>query len=403
MRSRESLLLREIVIFRQNQFRVSEVFIAQQAQALRRYAPLYLGRMRFGHGPDGARTLLLRDLWRHAAWPRMLAQMLTRDPAPYLRLLAGHRPALVHAHFGVDGVYAMEVARRLDVPLVTTFHGFDVTLPDRYFLRSPAWVNYPLHRRALARQGQLFLCNSSFLRDQALARGFPAARTRVHYIGVDCSAYQPREPGEETPVILHVARLIELKGTEYLLRAFARMAAGRPGLRLTIIGDGPQRARLEALAGTLGVGERVLFLGLRPHAVVMEWMRRAMMLVLPSVLTANGRAEGLGMVMLEAAACGVSVVATRVGGIPEGVAEGRSGLIVPPRDVEALAAAMDILAADPARRAAMGHAGRAFVVERFDLRRQTEMLECWYDDLVQAHGGTDSSSGRAIAHAGSPL
>lgn len=376
--------LRDIVLFRQNQFRVSEVFITQQAQALRRHAPIYMGRMRFGPGPEGARVLLLRDLWRRAVWPRIGAQMLTRDPAPYLRLLAGRRPALVHAHFGVDGVYAMELARRLDVPLVTTFHGFDITLADRYFLRSPAWVNYPLHRRALARRGQLFLCNSSFLRDQALARGFPAERTRVHYIGVDCTAYQPRDPAEETPVILHVARLVELKGTAYLLRAFARMAAGHPGLRLVIIGDGPLRARLEALAATLGVGERVLFLGARPHAVVMEWMRRAMMLVLPSVLTASGRVEGLGMVMLEAAACGVPVVASRVGGIPEGVAEGRSGLIVPPRDVEALAAAMGGLADDPALRAAMGQAGRRFVAERFDLQRQTETLECWYDELVRA-------------------
>ncbi|MBB2203442.1 glycosyltransferase [Gluconacetobacter takamatsuzukensis] len=382
--------MREIVIFRQNQFRVSEVFIAQQAQALRRYAPLYMGRMRFGAGPEGARALLLRDLWQHAAWPRMVAQMATRDPAPYLRLLGKRRPALVHAHFGVDGVYAMEVARRLDVPLVTTFHGFDVTLSDRRFLCSPAWANYPLHRRALARRGQLFLCNSHFLRDQALAHGFPAGRTHVHYIGVDCSAYQPRAQADETPVILHVARLVEMKGTEYLLRAFARVADRHPGLRLAIIGDGPLRGRLEALAGALGVGARVLFLGARPHAVVMEWMRRAMMLVLPSVLTASGRVEGLGMVMLEAAACGVPVVASRVGGIPEGVAEGRSGLVVPPRDVEALADAMDRLAGDAAMRAAMGHAGRAFVVERFDLRRQTEMLECRYDALLQAHGGVDS-------------
>ncbi|MFT8421263.1 MAG: glycosyltransferase [Gluconacetobacter sp.] len=392
--------MREIVIFRQNQFRLSEIFIVQQAQALLRYAPLYVGRMRFGQGPDGARALLLRDLWRHGAWPRMLAQMLTRDPAPYLRLLAGRRPALVHAHFGIDGVYALPLARRLGVPLVTTFHGFDVTLSDRYFLRSPAWVNYPLHRRALARQGQLFLCNSGFLRDQAVARGFPVERTHVHYIGVDCAAYQPREPAEETPVILHVARLVELKGTEYLLRAFARLAAAHRDLRLAIIGEGPLRGRLEALAGALGVAERVLFLGAQPHAVVMEWMRRAMMLVLPSVLTASGRVEGLGMVMLEAAVCGVPVVATRVGGIPEGVAEGRSGLIVPPRDVEALAAAMDALAADPAMRGAMGRAGRAFVAERFDLRRQTEILECWYDELVQAHGGADSSSARTIARAG---
>ncbi|GBQ23951.1 glycosyltransferase [Gluconacetobacter sacchari] len=376
--------MRDVVIFRQNQFRVSEIFIAQQAEALRRYAPLYLGRMRFGAGPDGARTLLLRDLWGRAGWPRMGAQMLTRDPAPYQRLLAGRRPALVHAHFGTDGVYALALARRLGVPLVTTFHGFDLTLSDRYFLRSPAWVNYPLHRRALAREGRLFLCNSRFLHGKALERGFPAERTRVHYIGVDCAAYRPRAPEEETPVILHVARLVELKGTDDLLRAFARMAAGHADLRLVIIGDGPMRARLEKMAGALGVGERVLFLGARPHAVVMAWMRRAMMLVLPSVQTASGRVEGLGMVMLEAAACGVPVVATRVGGIPEGVDEGRSGLIVPPRDVESLAGAMGALAADRERRAAMGQAGRAFVAGRFDLRRQTAILESWYDALVRA-------------------
>ncbi|CAP54443.1 glycosyltransferase [Gluconacetobacter diazotrophicus] len=395
--------MREIVLFRQNLFRVSEVFITQQAQALRRHVPLYTGRLRYGAGPSGARALLLRDLWRHMAWPRIAAQMLTRDSAPYLRLLAGHAPALVHAHFGVDGVYALPLARRLGVPLVTTFHGFDVTLSTARYLASPAWMNYPLHRRALARQGQLFLCNSGFLRDRALALGFPADRTRVHYIGVDCTLVRPRDPGEETPTILHVARLVEFKGTEYLLRAFARLAPRHGTARLVIIGDGPLRSRLEALARALDIGTRVSFLGAQPHPVVMDWMRRAAMLVLPSILTASGRVEGLGMVLLEAAATGVPVIGSRVGGIPEGIAEGRSGLITPPRDVDALAAAIGTLLADPALRATMGGQARAFVTRQFDLRRQTEILEGYYDDLVRANRSRQDAAKVAIAGAASSL
>ncbi|GBQ36241.1 glycosyltransferase [Gluconacetobacter azotocaptans] len=372
----------EIAVFRQNLFRVSETFITQQAQAMRRYAPLYLGRFRYGDGPVGAQSRVLGDLWRRAALARIGAQMLTRDPAPYLRLLGDRRPALVHAHFGVDGVYALPLARRLGVPLVTMFHGFDATLSTAAFLCSPAWVNYPLFRRTLARHGQLFLCTSDYIRERVLAMGFPAARTRVHYIGVDCGAIRPRDPQQETPTILHVARLVEMKGTEYLLRAFALLSPTRPALRLVIIGDGPLRGRLEVLARALGIGGQVSFRGAQPYARVLEAMRAAMMLVLPSVYTPTGRVEGLGMVLLEAAATGVPVVGSRVGGIPEGLVEGETGLLAPERDAEALAARMRDVLDDPDRRAAMGGRARAFVTARFDLHRQTAALEAAYDALI---------------------
>ncbi|WP_342627023.1 glycosyltransferase [Nguyenibacter vanlangensis] len=390
--------MRDIVLFRQNLFRLSETFIVQQAQALRRHAPLYTGRLRYGLGPDGARTVLLSEGLRHLVYPRIGAQMLTRSPAPYLRLLAGHRPALVHAHFGVDGVYALPLARRLGVPLVTTFHGFDVTLATAHFLRSPAWANYPLHRRALARQGQLFLCNSHFLHARALALGFPAERTHVHYIGVDCAAIRPRAPDQETPTILHVARLVELKGTTYLLRAFARLAPRHGRARLAIIGDGPLKGRLMEQAAALGIADRVSFLGPQPHDVVLAHMRRAAMLVVPSLETATGRVEGLGMVALEAAATGVPSIGARVGGIPETIDEGRSGLIVPPRDAEALAAAIETVLADAGRRAAMGRHARAFVADRFDLHRQTRLLEDWYDRLIAEHAaGATATTGHGAA------
>lgn len=375
-------LMREVAIFRHNLFRISEPFIAGQAQHLRRYKPLYLGRMRFGRGPDGAESLVLQDLV--GSWPlaRIGWQMLSRNPRPYLRLLQGHRPSLIHAHFGIEGVYALPLARRLGIPLVTTFHGFDATLANWVLLGSPAWAQYPMLRRTLAREGDLFICASSFIRERLLAMGFPEARTHTLYIGVDCRTIRPRDHAEEVPVILHVARLVEVKGTRYLLRAFAIVARRREGIKLVIIGDGPLGRSLRSLAASLGVKDRVQFLGALCHADVLAWMRKAAMLVLPGVHTATGRVEGLGLVLLEAAATGVPVIGCGVGGIPEGVIDGRTGYLVPERDPDALALRIGELLDRPAMRHRMGAEGRAFVERCFDIERQTARLETLYDTLL---------------------
>jgi len=374
--------VREVAIFRHNLFRVSEPFIALQAQHLRRYRPLYLGRWRFGQPPGGTESLALQDLARWRAVPCIGWQMITRDPRPYQRLLKRHRPSLIHAHFGIEGVYALPLAKRLKVPLVTTFHGFDATLATRALLCSPAWANYPLWRHKLAREGDLFICASAFIRERVLAMGFPEARTRTHYIGVDCRTIRPRELSEETPLILHVARLVEVKGTEYLLRAFAALARRYDGVKLLIIGDGPLRRSLQALATSLGVQDRVRLLGALRHEEVLSWMRKAAMLVLPGIRTATGRIEGLGMALLEAAATGVPAIGSRVGGIPECIVDGRTGFLVPERDEGALAGRMGELLDDPAMRHRMGAEGRALVERRFDIHGQTEALESLYDVLL---------------------
>ncbi len=373
---------REVAIFRHNLFKVSEPFVAQQAQQLRRYRPIYLGRLRYGAPPPGAETLALQDRGGLGAWLTIGAQMITRNPAPYLRLLGERRPSLIHAHFGIDGVYALPLAKRLGVPLVTTFHGYDATLSDLVLLSSPAWANYPLHRRQLARQGDLFLCVSSFIRDKVLALGFPEARTRVHYIGIDPTPIVPRHPDEETPTILHVARLVEFKGTQYLIRGFAELIRRVPNARLVIIGEGPLRRSLRSLTKSLGIDDSVHFLGALPHAEVMAWHRKAAVMVLPSILTSTGRTEGLGMVLLEAAATGVPVIGTRRGGIPEVVVDGKTGFLVPERDSAALARRLEDLLTDREMRLRMGAQARAHIEQNFDIRVQTRMLEDLYDSVL---------------------
>ena len=372
--------MRQVVIFRHNLFKRSEPFIAQQGQALRRYRPVYLGRLRYGPAPEGAESLAITDGVR---LPLLAAgrQMVSGSAAPYVRLLGDRRPALVHAHFGVEGVYALPLAARLGVKLVTTFHGFDATLSLAGLLANPAWHRYALGRRHLARQGTLFLCASGFLRDRILALGFPPERSLVHYIGVDLAAIAPRAAAEEEEIILHVARLEEVKGSIFLLRAFAEIAPSNPAARLVIIGDGSLRIMLERAARAAGLGGRVEFLGGQPHAVVLAWMRRAAIVVVPSVRTRSGREEGLGMATLEAAATGVPVIGSAIGGIPEAIEDGKTGFLVPERDPAALAAKLRILLADATLCRRFGAAAREKMARQFDLARQTAKLEAVYDLL----------------------
>ena len=258
--------MRQVAIFRHNLFKISEPFITQQAQKLRHgVAALPSAGCVTARRPADADSAAMWwiILVSGSPIPAVARQMLTRNPAPYQRLLNGRRPALIHAHFGVEGVYALPLAQRLGIPLVTTYHVYDATLSTAALLSNPAWVNYALFRGRLARQGDLFLCASNFIRQSGCA-GYgvfrPRARTRRPYWGAR-GAIMPRDAAEELPVILHVARLEAVKGTAYLIRAFAAVAATQPAARLVIIGEGKLRGRLEALAGACGVAARVDFLG----------------------------------------------------------------------------------------------------------------------------------------------
>ena len=379
-------MAREIVIFRHNLFRVSEPFIAEPARHLRRYRPVFLGRLRYAETPAGLESLAVEDLAPRWPMPLVAWQLATRDTRAYVRLLGERRVGLIHAHFGTNAVYALPLARRLGVPLVTTFHGHDATLSTLALLGSPEGAYYRFLRDRLAREGSLFLGASAFVRDRLLAAGFPAARTRVHYLGIDCEAIRRREANEETATILHVARLVAVKGTAYLIRAFATVAARRADVALVIVGAGPLERRLRRLAASLGLGSRVRFLGARPHDEVLEWMRRAAMLVLPSVRTTSGRVEGLGMVALEAAASGVPVIGSRIGGIPETVIDGRTGFLVAERDVAALGRRMLDLLEDPMLRQRFGAEGRTHVERHFDMRHRTAELEALYDTVIRDAG-----------------
>ena len=363
-----------VVIFRSPLFNRSETFVRAHAESLRRYRPLLVGLEDKGNVP----APLQGDLFVPDGAANRLAARLG-SLGSLLQRLGPHRPRLVHAHFATDGLAALVLARSLNVPLVTTLHGYDVMLGRRRMFASGrlSWARYALQRRHLMRNGALFLPVSDALRREAIEQGFPEERTPTHYLGVDLSRFTAGgEP--EAGLILHVGRLVEKKGTRVLIEAMARL----PGARLVVIGDGPERASLERQAALLG--ERVRFLGALDPEAVAGWMQRAALLAAPSLTARDGDAEGLPTVIVEAAASAMPVVATRHSGIPEAVVDGETGFLVPEGDAAALAERLALLLGSAETRERMGRAARAMAEAKFDLTLQTARLEDLYDRLTAA-------------------
>ncbi|MBN2505254.1 MAG: glycosyltransferase [Verrucomicrobia bacterium] len=281
---------------------------------------------------------------------------------------------VLHAHFGPVGE-SFRFARELwRAPLVVSFHGYD-------FTRLPRQQGADMYARLFAAADAITV-NSEFTRARLLRLGAPAEKLHRLPMGVDLDAFpfavRARRPGE--PVrLLTVARLVEIKGHEVALRAVARLRARRLDVRYEVVGDGPLRRRCERLVEELGLGDIVVLHGARDGPFIRERMAAAHVGLLASVAV-EGDAEGQGLFLQEAQACGLPVVATLHGGLPEGLVPGESGFLVAEGDVEALAERLEHLVLHPDCWAAMGRQGRAFVARHYDIHRLNRQLV----DLYQA-------------------
>lgn len=361
-------------------FKPSETFISEQTAALPTITALLMGRKLFGT-PDARLEYFCPKVSRF----EMLRLVVAGDVSAFVKPAREYGASLIHAHFAIDGLYAQTIARGLQIPLITTLHGFDITTKRMDFLRSgsPALMRYALLQDRLKQEGSTFICVSDFMCEQALNAGFPETKLRKHFIGVDTQAFQPLNRETDQPILLHVARLVEKKGTAYLVRAFAKVHKRIPDARLDIVGDGPLLDALRTLTTELGIEKSIVFHGVQPHSVVRSLLTQSSALVLPSVTAANGDAEGLGMVLLEAAATGLPTIGTRHGGIPEAVRDGETGLLVSERNVLELADAMFTLLRDSALRQRMGIQARKMVEEEFDIVKQSRALEGIYQSATQ--------------------
>ncbi|MFD0482556.1 glycosyltransferase [Kineococcus sp. GCM10028916] len=361
----------------------SETFVRTQGESLTRYQPHYVGLTDARELELPAdRTLLLDRLHRR---PRLAvaAAKVTGTSALLSAELVKRRVVLLHAHFGTEAWRGLQLARRVGVPLVVTFHGADATTNDRALRRmSASGREYVRHRATIFREAALCIAVSDFIAERVVAAGCPPEKIRSHQVGVDFSAFA--SPGHERlrAGVLFVGRLVEKKGVAYLLEALALLRARGCEVSAVIAGDGPDKAQLQAFA------ERhcptVLFVGSLSHEDVRAHMQRASVLVVPSVQARNGDSEGLPTVIREAQAAGLPVVASRSAGAPEAIEDGITGILVDPHDVVGLARSIHRVVTSPRlqdtlRRRAMD-AARAH-----DITHQGNLLESLYDRVLAEH------------------
>lgn len=301
----------------------------------------------------------------------------------HARALREHlaRYELLHAHSGQNGrrLLPLLAAARLATPLVVTFHGHDV---HGHLHRRPAGYYDGLFSRADA----LIVC-SGFMRERLLALGAPA--DKLHLIPNPVAAgdfpYRPRQaPAPEAPVeLLSIGRLVAFKGTATLLQALAGPALRVRNWRLHLVGDGPLRATLQAQAGEAGLGDKVLFHGALPRERIKPLMERSALYLGPAIRDAEGNTETQGVALLEAMAAGLPVIASAVGGIPETLGETAVAL-VPPGDVEALAAAIVSHLDQPTRWPAHSAAGRKRTLADYQPELWLNRLDSLYQSLLRS-------------------
>ncbi len=280
------------------------------------------------------------------------------------------RPDLVHAHYA-SGYGTLAALADLH-PLVISVWGSDV-----YEFPATSPLHAWLIRRNLGRS-DLVLSTS-----RAMARHvtrYTMREPRVTPFGIDLEVFRPRKVatpfGPEDIVVGSVKSLAPKYGSEYLVRAFALAKRRLPTapLKLLLVGGGPQQAQLRRVASALRLDRDVTFTGPVAHGQVPDYQN--MLSISVSVSTADS--ESFGVAVLEASACGKPVVVSSVGGLPEVVEDGVTGIVVPPRDPERTADAIERLASDPELRARMGAAGRERVRRLYDWNRCVDaMLDCY--------------------------
>jgi glycosyltransferase involved in cell wall biosynthesis len=323
-----------------------------------------LGALAWALGRPGALGRAAALAWRTAPpGPRAhLWQLFYLVEAMVLgRHLTRIGAAHLHNHFANSSCSVAMLASELSgVPFSLTLHG-----PSIFFE-----VHHWRIDEKVAR-ARFTACISHFCRSQGMIFAAPEHwdRMRIVHCGVDPDRYDAPRAGAAGKRILFVGRLAAVKGVLVLLEAFARVRAAHGDAHLTLVGDGAERPALEARVAELGLGDAVRFAGYLNQDEVAAELARADLFALPSF------AEGVPVVLMEAMAARLPVLATRIAGIGELVEEGVSGRLVPPGDPDAFAAALDALLSDPEGRVAMGEAGRAKVVAAFHVDREAETLK----------------------------
>jgi colanic acid/amylovoran biosynthesis glycosyltransferase len=363
--------MRRAALFSTNFLEYSQTFVYEEITHHRRYAVEMFCRKRVLADRFPFFPVHEGGLWYGA----------TRESLRFHRIFRARKFDLVHAHFGTGACYALPYARRHRLPLVVTFHGYDVPLIRSAERLLPKHWPYAVLAPAMLTGLTLGLCASHELLELLVECGVPRPRLRLYHLGVDLNAFRRGARGP-VPRVVMVGRFVEKKGFSYGIRAFAEaLARGALG-ELVLVGDGEREPMLRALVDELGIGHAVRFAGVLPSREVADLLAESDILMAPSVVAIDGNRESGVIVLKEASASGLAVIGTYHGGIPEIIEDGKTGYLVPERDVTALAGRLELVLRDRLLCVQLGEAGRAKMEREYDLAQQVSELEERYDEAI---------------------
>lgn len=355
------------------------------------FAPAYEGSK--GYVMDNIRVHRFRYCWKKY-------ENLARDGAPtklqrqplYLFAAATYillgtiqlfwvclrdKPDALHVHWPFPhGLMAFPASKLLGIPMIFSFHGAELLLMNKFKFVQPIL-------RWLTPQAAGVTVNSSFTRQILKQRVYDGETTTIPYgLTIEAKRPKPRQAGE-TPRILFVGRLDERKGLRYLLEAMPMMLQ-QQAVELRVVGKGILEEDLTAQCHKLGLDNQVRFLGFVTKDELAEEYASCDVFVLPAIVDSKGDTEGLGIVMIEALAHGKPVIASEVGGIPDVIRDGETGILIPEKRPEAIAAAVLHTLENPDYAAQIGQAGLNDIQHRFSWKR---ILPKWQGIFHRALSG----------------
>ena len=377
---------REVAYFTSYFLPPSEIFMVEQARHLTRYTSRFLATQRQESktaNQHSMRLNCLSDSWRGQIAAAELR--FARWVDPLFRELI-QNAAILHAQFGKNGYLAWPIARRLSMPFVTTFHGYDAT-----FVGNPLSVDgfnqrlFFLRGRAqMARAGLNCIAVSDYIRDRLLELGFPKSKIFRHYIGINTNLFCPEDSvARVANRVVCVSRFVEYKGHRFIIDALTRLTKGGVPIELIMVGQGPLRNEIER-AARKGIA-KVTVLHDQSQSEIISLLRTAQLYIHGSYRTPTGHAEALGLSILEAEAVGTPVVAFDSGGVGEAVDNNKTGYLVPEKDVVGMSTKIAMLLADFERWNSFSRAGVDFVRTHFDITKCCSQLEDIYDNIIDMH------------------
>lgn len=377
----------KVIIYQDGLLSYSETFIKQQALALQNWDPILVGHKYLRRSLDFSTLnsqLLMpeNESLLHRATYITYRWFNKADPIG-IKTLKNIDANLIHAHFGTSAVDVWPYAKALELPMLVTLHGFDISICKEWWesgKRGRRKRRYPKQLLQLAQEPSVhFLAVSTAIKDRAIKFGIPTEKITVSYIGVNSDDFAPGAAPilDRKNRILYVGRLVEKKGASYLIDAFAAVKQKVPDAELIIVGKGRMEEQLRHQARQLNLTD-VIFTGALTSAQVKEQIDSCKIFCLPSITAASGDAEGLPISILEAQASGVFVVTSSSGGVNDNLINGETCFTFKERDSESLTNILVDVLENPRQHIKIIENQKALVERNFQLKNCTLKLEKLY-------------------------